>query len=86
MEKELMHSIRVDDDVWLELIRRKYASRYRNINEPLRDALGLPLQDRIPVKIYSDEGDERGTARVRCRKESGLTCGDDRGVKSTTAT
>lgn len=63
MTTELIHPIKVDDDVWLELIRRKYAGRYHNVNEPLREALGLPTRARLPVKMYSDEGDERSIAR-----------------------
>lgn len=62
---ELRRPIKVSEDVWLELIRRKYAGRYRNIDEPMREALGLPLRDLPPVKVYSDEsaaGDERTPA------------------------
>lgn len=55
---ELLHGIKVDDEVWLELIRLKYSGRYRNINEPLRAALGLPLHGYPRVRMYSDEGDE----------------------------
>jgi len=54
----LNHSIKVDDDVFIELIHRKYHGRFRNVNESLRDALGLhPSENLIHVKNYSDEGD-----------------------------
>ena len=52
----LTRPLKVDEEVWLELIRRKYTGRYHNIDQPLREALGLPLREQDPVKNYSDEG------------------------------
>lgn len=45
MSRILSHPIKVSEDVWLELIKRKYAGRYRSIDEPMREALGLPLRE-----------------------------------------
>jgi hypothetical protein len=53
----LVHSVKVDDEVWIELIRRKYHGRYHNCNDPLRVLLGLDPSLNDPVKNYSDEGD-----------------------------
>jgi hypothetical protein len=55
------HSLKVDDDVWLELIRLKYAGRYRSINDVIR--VGIGMKPTMPlVHRYSDEsgaGDDR---------------------------
>lgn len=56
--------LKVSEEVWLELIRRKYSGRYRNIDDPLREALGLPIEEKQPVKRYSDESDENGAIQV----------------------
>ena len=73
----LTRPIKVDEEVWLELIRRKYNGRFRNINEPLRDALGLSLSERKPVKNYSDEGNyvSNSSFTKSCRSRNGLTEG-----------
>lgn len=71
----LNRPIKVDEEVWLELIHRKYEGRFHNINEPLREALGLSLSEREPVKNYSDEGNygNSGSFTKNCRARPGLT-------------
>lgn len=71
----LTHSIMVDDEVWIELIRRKYAGRFHNVNDPMREALGLQSEDRDPVRNYSDEGleyENRIGITKKCRSRPGL--------------
>lgn len=61
-EVALTKPLKVSEDVWLEVIRRKYRGRYRNVDDPLREALGLPIEGK-PVKQYSDESES--DARIR---------------------
>jgi len=48
--------LKVSEEVWSEIIRRKYSGRYRNVDDVIRNAFGMPVNGK-PVKSYSDEGD-----------------------------
>jgi hypothetical protein len=48
--------LKVSDQVWIEIIKRKYSGRYRNADDVIRAAFGMPVIGK-PVKHYSDEGE-----------------------------
>jgi hypothetical protein len=49
--------LKVSEAVWIEIIRRKYSERYRNADDVIRVAFGMPVLGKS-VKTYSDEGEQ----------------------------
>lgn len=50
----LQKDLKVSDEVWERVIEKKFRGRYRNVDDTLRDLLGLPVENK-PVKRYSSD-------------------------------